>query len=123
MIGPHEGRELELMLAGKKRLAMFHDIAETETAEEIIPEKAFAEYVRSGQIIRIEETITSSKINKPIRFVFFAIPGEEWRAHTIIRINKEIYSNSRPNEELDDIIIGRLLDYTKQEVDTFISAI
>jgi hypothetical protein len=39
MIGPHEGKELELMLAGKKHLAAFGDI---------IPEKKFPPYVENG---------------------------------------------------------------------------
>lgn len=41
MIGPHEGRELELMLVGQKCLAAFGDIVPENgiIAEHIIPEK------------------------------------------------------------------------------------
>ncbi|HNQ91996.1 MAG TPA: hypothetical protein PKI93_03585 [Alphaproteobacteria bacterium] len=54
MIGPHEGKELELMLASKKHLAIFHDIAPKNgtIAEKIIPDRAFAPHVQAGQIIR-----------------------------------------------------------------------
>lgn len=45
LIGPHEGRELELMLAGKKRVAYF---AECE------PYEAFRPYVENGRIVRRE---------------------------------------------------------------------
>jgi hypothetical protein len=43
MIGPHEGQELELMLAGKKRLAAFGDIIPENGIinEQIIPEKNY----------------------------------------------------------------------------------
>ncbi len=44
MIGPHEGEELELMLAGKKHLAIFHDAIPEDgyISEDIIPEQALA---------------------------------------------------------------------------------
>lgn len=120
MIGPHEGKELELMLAGTKKLAMFYDIAGQSTPEEIIPEKAFENHVKDGHFTRIEQTIKSAKTGEKIRYVFFAVPGEEWRAHTIIRIKNETINGSRPHEALDDIIIGRLLDYSNVDVDFFV---
>lgn len=62
MIGPHEGKELELMLQGIKRLAMFHDIvpAKGGISEEIIPERAFARYIEQGEIIRFSRDIKKS---------------------------------------------------------------
>jgi hypothetical protein len=50
----HTGRELELMLAGDKPLAMF--CAEiSELPEELfIPEAAFAVHVKSGRFVRRE---------------------------------------------------------------------
>src|SRR5690606_29233921 len=50
-VGPHEDRELELMLAGTKPLAMFGDAV--GSAQEA-PEDAFAPYVADGAIIRRE---------------------------------------------------------------------
>ena len=51
LIGPHEGRELELMLAGKKPLALFS--APTFEAE-TLPIKDFAPYVDDGLIIEFD---------------------------------------------------------------------
>ena len=82
MIGPHQGKELELMLAVEKHLAVFCDaIGKDGTVpEEIIPEQAFAPDVESGEILRFcsEEYEPSHKVT--IRRVFFATPGNEWRA-------------------------------------------
>ena len=61
MIGPHEGKELQLMLAGTKKLAMFYDMAGQDTPEDIIPEKAFENHVKNGRFIRIEQIIKSTK--------------------------------------------------------------
>jgi hypothetical protein len=57
MIGPHQGKELELMLAGKKHLAVFCEavVEGVEISEEIIPENAFSPYVTNGQIERFSQ--------------------------------------------------------------------
>lgn len=52
MIGPHEGKELDLMLSGEKHLAAFVMIADEEPDERIIPEQAFNKPVQNGQIIK-----------------------------------------------------------------------
>ena len=49
--GPHEGRELELMLAGAKPLAMFNDDL-PEGMEP--PEIAFDPYVAEGRFVKAE---------------------------------------------------------------------
>lgn len=50
-IGPHEGRELALMLAGKKPLAMFNDDWPTDWEP---PEIAFDPYVAEGRFVKNE---------------------------------------------------------------------
>jgi len=45
-IGPHDDRELELMLAGRKPLAMFTEVLPLESG--LIPEADFAPHVASG---------------------------------------------------------------------------
>src|SRR5690606_30318844 len=89
MIGPHQGRELELMLAGQKHLALFYDTLTEpfENNEEIIPEAAFASYVASGAIRRFQKDIPHPKRNTLARYVCFTTPGNEWRAHAFFYFN------------------------------------
>ena len=51
-IGPHEGQELELLLKGTKKAAYFSDFLGDDGTipEEIIPEKAFAPFIKSKKI-------------------------------------------------------------------------
>jgi len=48
-IGPHEGRELGLMLAGEKPLAMFSDIVPSSYEW---PDALFEPYVSSGVLLK-----------------------------------------------------------------------
>jgi hypothetical protein len=122
MIGPHEGRELELMLSGQKKLAVFHDIIipGQNIPEGIIPEQAFFPYVQAGTIIRTEEKITNKKTGDIIQNVLFTLPGEEWRASTILWIKRDVFQNQKRFDEAYDIIIGRLLGYTEDEISAFL---
>lgn len=122
MIGPHEERELELMLSGKKKLALFHDvlIEGQEIMEEIIPEKAFAPYVQNRKIIRTHADIKNAKNGDIFHFVFFCLPGEEWRAHTVIWLKKQVLEEQKPFNEHDDVIIGRLLGYEEDDIRAFL---
>ena len=124
MIGPHEGRELELMLAGKKKIAMFHDvlISGEDIPEEIIPERAFAPYVKNGSIVRIQKDLKYKGQPETIRYVFFVTPGEEWRVYTHLWITEEtLVARHRKQDTADESIIGRLLDYSEEDIAHFIS--
>ena len=84
MIGPHEGKELELMLSGEKHLALFSDILTANgISEEIIPENAFAPYVASGKITRSQNDLVIQSSNDIIRIVCFTTPGNLWRANFV----------------------------------------
>ncbi len=124
MIGPHEGRELELLLSGEKKLSMFHDILVSgrDIPEEIIPEKAFAPYVQNRKIIRTYANIKNPKNDDVFHFVFFCLPGEEWRAQTIIWLKKQTFEEQKPFNEHDDVIIGRLLGYEESDILSFLQA-
>lgn len=54
----HTGRELALMLAGSKPLAVFHYDISCLPNEEIVPEAAFQPYVASGKFVRHEVTFS-----------------------------------------------------------------
>lgn len=121
MIGPHEGKELGLMLAGEKRLAFFHDavINGQDIPEEIIPENAFAPHVRSGEIIRLAADIPSHK-GDLIRYVCFTLPDEEWRAHFLLWLKTETHAGRLEHAPAHDEMIGKLLGYADQDVDEFL---
>lgn len=123
MIGPHEGKELALMLAGEKSLAMFHDVIPEhgDIAEEIIPEQAFAPHVAAGQIKRFSKDIESARKGGVIRYVCFTLPNEEWRAEYILWFKSEFFSGRLDHDPAHDEIIGKLLSYTDEDIREFLN--
>ena len=123
MIGPHEGKELALMLAGTKKCALFFDaIPDQNTiAEDIIPEKTFAPYAASHQLMRFEKDIVCNKLNAVIRVVCFTLPGEEWRAHFIMWLKEKRFQNIFVHNPEHDRMIGYLLGYAQTDINHFLS--
>lgn len=118
-IGPHEGRELELMLSGVKPLAYF---CELTRAEFDWPDEDFEPHVKSGRILKREilHTETIMGVEEEVRFLYFALPREEWR------IEKAHANFMRCNEngvetEFDSREMGTLLGYADHEIDVFVS--
>jgi hypothetical protein len=123
MIGPHEGRELELMLKGRKPMAFFHDVlTEYGISEEIIPEKKFLPYLSAGKLIRLSADIGDIKSGKLIRCVCFAMPGEEWRARFLLWFKTEFFSRRMQYHPSHDVMIGKLLGYSDEDIQDFISS-
>lgn len=122
MIGPHEGRELELMLAGQKHLAVFFEaiIPGQEISEQVIPEKTFAPFVANGKIIRTSHIFTNSKSLHPIQYVCYTLPGNEWRAEAFFWIHEECAAGRRPFDDTYEYFVGRLLDYSEEDIFSFI---
>lgn len=116
-IGPHELRELELMLAGKKPLAMFYDGL---AARWIIPEAEFEPYVQAGRIVK-HVIITPDCGGMDSICVYYALPGEEWRIDALEAINHATRSGARPATDQDDIETGRLLGYSEDEIAAFLA--
>lgn len=123
MIGPHQGKELELMLEGKKRFAFFYDVLlpQQSIAEEIIPEMAFLPHVKAGKILRFSEILHSSKVPHPAQYVFFTLNGEEWRVKAFLHMTKECLSGNRPFDDAHEYLVGRLLDYSEADIEDFIA--
>ena len=120
----HTNRELELMLAGKKPLAMFYDEVSVLPHEEIIPEGRFSPYVSSGLFVRGEETYigeyrSSLARKEQIKYVFFALAGEAWRISALSLLLRVCYRmNSWQSEEMERME-SFLLGYTDDEVDAW----
>jgi hypothetical protein len=119
-IGPHDGRELDLMLAGEKPMAMFY--APIDEAH-VIPEAAFAPHVRDGVLVQAERHfhIAREAAGDPeIRIVLYALPTEEWRIAAALAIIEPVWHGDRPPAAEDDIEMGRLLGYSDAEIAAFL---
>ena len=116
-VGPHEGRELELMLSGKKPLAMFCDAV---GYAHWFPEDSFAPYVAEGVLVRWETTYHPPSPAVPSRCVYFARTGEEWRIKKIHRIQEEIHVERQPATAGRERDIGRLLGYSETQIDLYL---
>ena len=126
MIGPHQGKELELMLAGEKSLAVFHDqvfAPDPQISEDIIPEAAFAPYVQKGEITRYAEDVYFDIRQANIRYVCFTLRGQEWRAKFYLWYINGLASGSILPSPEHEKIIGALFDYSNDDINDFIKKI
>lgn len=109
-IGPHNGRELELMLARQKPLAKF-------TRELVAPEydygdEGFAEFVENGTLLMF------SFEENEVEHRYYCLPSEEWRVKVL-----ELIRRSGTNLSEDDLhrVEGTLLGYEKRDIEQFIA--
>ncbi len=114
-IGPHEGRELDLMLAGRKPLARF---SEALIARDILPEAAFAPHVAAGSIVKHEVPI-AGKI--PAVRLYYALPEEAWRIEALCRIDAAIADGTCKATDEIERKIGRLLGYAEADIEVYIA--
>jgi hypothetical protein len=119
----HTGRELDLMLAGRKPLAMFYAEVGELPHEELIPERRFAPYVEAGRFVRGETTLEGAyhprwKRNVVVTYLFYALKAEAWRIPAMIVVLNQQLKVPMPNEAMDRIT-GALLGYTEQEIDAY----
>jgi hypothetical protein len=122
----HTGRELEMMLAGTKPLAMFYDYAEAEPNEEIIPEQTFDRYVREGKFVKktfVEELAMDPRTGRPVRvrYVLYALAKEAWRLEAMQLLQETMTRMGSTNEVLDRMT-GSLLGYSHEENDAYIAS-
>lgn len=123
MIGPHEGRELELMLKGEKHFALFHDAIPEDgmIAEDIIPDQAFAPHVVQGTIKRFSKDHNDGK--HVIRYVCFTSTDNEWRAQAFFHFHDEALSGRRPFDDVYEYVVGRLLGYSEKDIAHYLDII
>jgi hypothetical protein len=119
-VGPHEGRELELMLAGVKPMSMFVEPVRSDTAH--FPEKEFDDLVSKRKLVK---HVTVEKIDKnpehDIRRVFYVLPGEEWRMNAMLLV-QGLYDTMIPGRRPDlERIIGLLLGYDRADIENFLA--
>jgi hypothetical protein len=120
-VGPHEGKELELMCAGVKPLSMFPEPLDSEF--ELFPEDEFDQLVSEGRLKKCVKTKVKRSpdgAEVPCRYVLYALPGEEWRMKAVILV-QELYDSLAPGWRPDlDRLIGLLLGYRREDIEDFL---
>ncbi len=116
-IAPHEGRELELMLASKKPLAMFSEVLQVEFPW---PDEEFAPYVEQGLIIKQEFIDKTSDGLYDLRHLYYALPNEAWRIEKIHPLTLTSYGGWCEQAAADCAEIGRLLGYSEKDIQAFL---
>ena len=120
-VGPHEGRELELMLEGKKHLSMF--LIEDTVEYENYPDKQFDTFVSEGKFlkdVRVAHYPSFGGTEITARNILYASTGEGWRIPAM-RMIQDIYENMGPGWRPDlERAIGSLLGYDRNDVELFI---
>lgn len=117
-VGPHEGQELDLMLAGTKPLALFSDAVEGAFW---FPEADFAPHVAAGRILRFEDVTPPRADGHAIRRLFYCLPGEEWRVEAARALQDRLAHWDQPWTDEDDRAMGRLLGYREEDIEAFLA--
>lgn len=114
-VGPHEDKELELMLAGRKPLAMFYD---TIPECGVIPEDDFRPYVDKGLLIKSE--LFRDAVDYQMRYIFYALPEEKPLLDKIAALLQSAWSGQCPMDDAYEYKVGSLLGYEEWEISAFI---
>jgi hypothetical protein len=118
--GSHNGRELELMLAGAKPMASF--LADDAVPSELVGDAEFQPYVDSG---KIKKFVTR---NEELAFELrtYCLPSEEWRCKLKDLISRLSWAGNIEGvfDRLDrERIDGFLLGYSKVSVEEHIAKV
>lgn len=111
-INPHDGRELELMLRGTKKFAVF---SAPVVARDSLPDASFAPHVATGRFLRREFTSSHKATGTPMVTICFALAGEGWRVDALRSLQ------ALPRSDEQERQIGRLLGYTTAEIDVYLA--
>lgn len=118
-VGPHEGRELDLMLRGEKPLAMFCDIVPPGYDW---PDAAFAPHVAAGRIIMKDLLTPTPDGRHTVRHLYYALPDEAWRIdaiHALVATGGQD-GNGNADRTETEARIGRLLGYREADIQAFL---
>ncbi|MBR1210176.1 hypothetical protein [Bradyrhizobium sp. JYMT SZCCT0180] len=120
-VGPHDGRELQLMLEGKKHLSMF--LIEDDVEYEDYPDKRFDALTLEGRFVkdvRVERFPLVDGAEMGTRRILYATAGEAWRIPAMLMI-QDIYRTLVPGWRPDlERAIGWLLGYDRSDVELFV---
>jgi len=115
-IGPHEGRELELLLTGEKPVARFRLDGLSEEYE-----ARFHEAVERGDILEFDFPAAELHLHRR----FYCRRGEEWRVKVMDLIDRLLADRTLMDFSEEDLhrLDGTLLGYQKGDIDLFIERI
>jgi hypothetical protein len=105
----HTGRELLLMLAGKKPLSAFVEVYPDDIDLEIIPERKFEPHVLTGRLVKFEYfSAFKGSGKRQLRRVLYVTPGQEWRfrAHEMLWRMAETDGWKDGFEQLEGYLLG-----------------
>jgi hypothetical protein len=121
-VGPHEGRELDLMLTRAKPLAMFVDSIPPEY--EGHPEEEFDSVVADGKLVKsvsVSAFKDAGGKERQTRRVLYALPEEAWRIPAMELVQK-LYDSLLPGWRPDlERVIGLLLGYAEMDIEDFLN--
>jgi hypothetical protein len=102
----HTNRELILMLAGKKPLAVFSEVIPEDVGLDLIPEQYFAKYVDSGRFVTREVFLYFEE--RTVRTVFYTYPGDSWRIDAYLLMKKVAKKTgwSEGFERMEGVLLG-----------------
>lgn len=109
-LGPHEGQELELLLSGKKPIALFYDLLPTE----------FVKHLERGTLTMLSKDIETSL---PVPFSIMLIYKDASLAdlnELVLCIEKSIKETQLEDRLALDRRIGQLLGYSVQDIEFYI---
>ncbi len=122
LIGPHESKELSLMIKGKKQIAYFAEMA---------PQEKFAPYVANGSICRFEWKDKTKYYSKktlssvpsidllPTTIIYYLKGKEHIKDELLIQLTKSFAT--RGEEQLScEKNIGRILGYSEEAISAFL---
>jgi hypothetical protein len=115
-IGPHEGRELELLLTGEKPVARFRLDGLSEEYE-----ARFRGAVARGEILKFDFPAAEPHLHRR----FYCRHGEEWRVKVMDLIDRSLADRTLAGFSEEDLhrLDGTLLGYQKSDIDIFIERI
>lgn len=111
----HTNRELRLMLKGVKPLAVFVDYDGHFPEAVLRYLRMFDRHVAQGRFVRRDE-IADDKRGR-LRWIYFALPEEEWRIEAMINLRARPGKWTREMEREQ----GELLGYTAEQNEIWLS--
>jgi hypothetical protein len=127
----HTGQELELMLQGRKPLAWFGFVEDSDAELIAECERKFEDHVKTGRLVKCgysEELACDPRLGRKLKgkTLLYALPNEAWRISAMrlaLKVNGTLSRQNGPGpDEAIDRMIGALLGYSDEEMDAYIAA-
>lgn len=112
----HTGRELRMMLAGVKPLAVFSDVLDEHPSPWCFPEDVFDPHVQDGTFVKREFVELGGEA---VRVLLYALAAEDWRIDAYVLLRqaalREGWSDALTRME------GALLGYADWQTDAYLA--